>query len=289
MSWIVYKVLREFAVNTDTGAVNIGGLGTIIGTFKDTFRPFSVGNTTSNTLTTDTTYTFKQPQTSVSEAGVIRPLSYANSNIFEEQTDTEIDNKIIDLCLDEIKTGEGIGCYKIQTTTPTGGTWTSITTFEDKVYESSNTVYTLWRKTNDSAPSTIRPLKWNDGSSAFQEMSDANINTLVAALQNRILDTGIGLYVVATAAPGTGTWQTQGNPFSDTRHQRDTQNYTGFYAATYQTNFSGFYSAGFGLPSFQGFYTGFFTGPAFQGSYSTTTIISGLETVSTKRLYLRTG
>ena len=130
---------KDFADNTDgsgTGEINIGGSGTTIGTATDTKRDDAVGtHPTDGASSTVTTYTAKQVESTASESITNRPLGYESSGTvgMHEFTDSELDSDILDKIVDDL-VAQGdytIGQYKLATSSPTGGTWTSRYTLTD--------------------------------------------------------------------------------------------------------------------------------------------------------------
>ena len=272
MDYTVDVVLRLFAnTNSGLGTVNIdGATGTSIGTFVDTSRSGSVGDhPVADSPTTVTTYTFKQDITSSATEVITRPIEYSSSGI-RQQDDTALNNSIITRILNTCA-ASGIGSYALQPTAPSG-TWTSIGTITNSVIGATNTT-TLWRKTGDTAPTTVRPLKYQTSpSKSFKEMTDVEIQGLTNRFRNRIISTGICTYKLQTSAPTPGTWTTRGAAFNDTRNtlasQSYTGSYTGSYGATYSRSFAGSYSATYSQ-SFVGSYSATYS-QSFTGSYSGT-------------------
>jgi hypothetical protein len=293
--YAAHIILKNFASSaTGLGTVNIDGVsGTSIGTFSDTTRPYTVGQHPVGTDFTTVTYTFKQVVSPAeSESSLARPVEYSTSGV-RQQNDTQLNAAVISRALSNMVAG-GVGVYKLQPSAPVG-TWVSRGTITNTTSAGTNTS-TLWQRTDNTAPTTVRPIKYS--SSALREMTDADIQTLTARFRNRIVDTGIGTYKVQTSAPTPGTWVTSGSAFDDTRNQLANQTYTGSYSGsysgnytgtyttafsgTYTTAFSGTYSrafsgtyilyyAGRNAGSFTGSYTGFFTGSytgSFSGSYT---------------------
>jgi hypothetical protein len=293
MDYCVDVVLKHFAnTNSGLGTVNIdGATGTSIGTFVDTSRSGSVGDhPVADSPTTVTTYTFKQDITTTATEVITRPIEHSSSGI-RQQNDTQLNASIITRALADCA-ASGIGSYALQPSSP-AGTWTSIGTITNSVIGATNTT-TLWRKTGGTAPTTIRPLKYQTSpSKSFKEMTDAEIQGLTNRFRNQIISTGICSYKLQTSAPTPGTWTTRGSAFDDTRNTLAdpsysgsytgsfTGTYTGNFAGTYVGTFAGTYSrafagaysgayqrffSGFSGGFFTGFYTGFFTG-FFAGSY----------------------
>lgn len=287
--YITHTILTQFAAsNTGVGTVSSNSSFTLIGTFTDTYRPYTVGQHPIGTDITTVTYNFYQDLGSASET-LTRPVHYtAGANTFE-QDDTTLNTTVISNALANL-VNSGVGSYSLSPTTPVGGTWVAERTIQNTTAAANNVTY-LWRKTAATAPSTVRPLKVNSTSPiSVKEMSDAEIQTLTERLRNQIVTTGIGKYAVQSSAPAGGTWVTRGSAFSDTRNTTSTQSYTGTYAGTYSGNYTGSYTlfyAGSVGGFFSGTYTGFYTGN-YTGSYSGLTLDANTETVSTVSLWVRT-
>ena len=171
------------------------------------------------------------------------------------------------------------------------GTWTEVAAITNKLaVDTVSTTTKLWKRTTGSNTTATRPLGWDSSNNSLKELSDAEINDLVEMYQESIVDTGIGKYALQAAAPGTGTWQTVGDAFVDTRKQRTDQNYagdyTGSYTGTYAGSYSTFYS-GRQVGPYTGYYTGAYSG-TYTGTYVGATIMAATDTVSTMKLWLRT-
>lgn len=325
MDYAVDVILKDFAAtNTGLGTVNIdGATGTSIGTFVDTSRSGAVGDhPVTDSPTTVTTYTFKQDITTAATESLTRPVefSYTPSMGIRQQNDTQLNASIINRALNNL-VASGIGSYVLQPSAPLG-TWTSIGSITNSVIGATNTT-TLWRKTGGTAPTTVRPLKYQTSpTKSVKQMTDAEIQSLTNRLRNRIIATGIGTYRLQTSAPTPGTWTTVGAAFDDTRNalasQNYTGNYTGSYSGAYAGNYTGSYTRfrsqafagayaaffnGFTPGYFTGFYTGFFTGfyagtytgfytgfysGTYAGTYAGQTIQSSTSTISTVSLWVRT-
>jgi len=272
MDYCVDVVLKLFAnTNSGLGTVNIdGATGTSIGTFVDTSRSGSVGDhPVADSPTTVTTYTFKQDVTTAATEVITRPIEHSSSGI-RQQNDTQLNASIITRALANCA-ASGIGSYALQPSAPTG-TWTSIGTITNSVIGATNTT-TLWRKTGGTAPTTVRPLKYQTSpSKSFKEMTDVEIQGLTNRFRNQIISTGICTYKLQTSAPTPGTWTTTGAAFDDTRNTLASQSYTGSYTGSYGTSYSrafaGSYTGSYSR-SFAGSYTGSYS-RSFAGSYSGT-------------------
>ena len=288
--YLTHIILTQFAAsNTGVGTVSSNSSFTLIGTFSDTYRPYTVGQHPVGTDITTVTYNFYQDLGSATES-LVRPVRYsAGANTFE-QDDSTLNSTVIANALANL-VSYGVGSYSLSPTTPVGGTWVAERTIQNTTAAANNVTY-LWRKTAATAPSTVRPLKVNSTSPiSVKEMSDAEIQTLTERLRNQIVSTGIGKYAVQSTAPVSGgTWVTRGSAFSDTRDTTSTQSYTGSYSGAYTGNYTGaytlFYAGSIG-GYFSGTYTGFYTG-SYSGTYSGLTLDANTETVSTVSLWVRT-
>ena len=288
--YLTHVILTQFAAsNTGVGTVSSNSSFTLIGTFSDTYRPYTVGQHPIGTDITTVTYNFYQDYGTATET-LVRPVHYdVGANTFE-QDDTTLNTTVMANVLANL-VNYGVGSYSLSPTAPVGGTWVAERTIQNTTSAANNVTY-VWRKTAATAPSTVRPLKVNSTSPiSVKEMSDAEIQTLTDRLRNRIVATGIGKYAVQSTAPVSGgTWVTRGSAFSDTRETTSTVSYTGTYSGTYSGNYTGAYTrffAGSIGGFFSGTYIGFYTGN-YSGNYSGLTLNSGTETVSTVSLWVRT-
>ena len=272
----------DFADNTDgsgTAEINInGGTGTSIGTATDTKRDDAVGtHPTDGASSTVTTYTAKQIETAASESITNRPLGYVSSGTvgMHEFDDTELDTDILDKVVDDfVAQGDyTVGQYKLSTSTPSGGTWTSRYSLVNTEVDGTTTTYYIWQKTapTTAAVSNYKPLKVTGGGAGVQEMTVAEMEQIVPNLRNYMISSGKGKYVLQAAAPGSGTWVDQGS-FIDTRKEVAAQNYTGAYSGTYTGAYTGGYT---GAKNYAGTYTG---AKSYSGSYVGTSGYSGTYT-----------
>ena len=120
------------------------------------------------------------------------------------------------------------GQYRLASTAPSGGTWTSRYTITD-VANGGNTTYYIWQKTaaTSSPDSDLRPLK--AATNNVTAMTDAEIQQMVANFRNRIISTSVGTYKLQASTPSPGTWVSMGSA-QDTREAIASQNYSGTYA-----------------------------------------------------------
>ena len=273
---------KDFADNTDgsgTAEINInGGSGTSIGTATDTKRDDAVGtHPTDGASSTVTTYTAKQIETAASESITNRPLGYVSSGTVgvHEFDDTELDTDILDKVVDDfVAQGDyTVGQYKLSTSTPSGGTWTSRYSLVNTEVDGTTTTYYIWQKTapTTAAVSNYKPLKVTGGGAGVQEMTVAEMEQIVPNLRNYMISSGKGKYVLQAAAPGSGTWVDQGS-FIDTKKEVAAQNYTGTYEGSYTGSYTGGYT---GAKNYAGTYTG---AKSYSGSYVGTSGYSGTYT-----------
>ena len=280
--YLTHIVLSQFAAsNTGVGTVSSNSSFTLIGTFSDTYRPYTVGQHPVGTDITTVTYNFYQDYGTATE-NLVRPVHYsAGANTFE-QDDSTLNTTTISNALANL-VNSGVGSYSLSPTSPVGGTWVAERTIQNTTSAANNVTY-IWRKTAATAPSTVRPLKVNTTSPiSVKEMSDAEIQTLTERLRNQIVATGIGKYAVQSTAPVSGgTWVTRGSAFSDTRETTSNTSYTGAYSGNYTGAYTRFFAGSIG-----GFFSGTYTG-FYSGAYSGLTIDANTETVSSVSLWIRT-
>jgi hypothetical protein len=275
IEYAAHRLLTAFA-NTSTGtgtlSVNPGGTGglTLIGSFVDTYRPDPVGAHPVGTSVISITYDFYQNLSTDNTNVIKRPVEYTSGQGITTQSNTDIEEYIVSIAANRL-VADGLGSYKLQTTSPSvGGTWVSTATISDIAQSGNNYTY-LWRRTTQTAPTTYRPLKEDliGNEHSLKEMSDDEIDAMVPMLRNYIVSSGIGQYKVQQSIPSGGTWVTSGSAFSDTRQQLGNVSYSGNYAGTYIPTFTGTYTS----PS----YTSNFSGATYTGSYtgSFTTVYTG--------------
>lgn len=226
-SILAYQLTTDYATDTTTNlqaTVNIGGAGTSIGTFQDTWRTEAVNSpnpANAAGTTSSTTYTFKQQLTTGTVSITNRTTGWdaGNSRIIEH-TDAQYNTDIMDLVIADMVAGNQVGQYQFKVSTPAGGTWVSRGTFTDTTDSAgggTTTTWTLWQKTVLASPPSStanRPMKWN-GSNGLKEMSDAEIKQSTMLMRNRIINNLIGTYKVQSAAPTPGTWAQMGDTVTD--------------------------------------------------------------------------
>ena len=310
--YLEHVILTSFAaLDSGVGTLSVNpadstGL-THIGTFTDTKRNDAIGtHPVVGTNITTVTYKFYQDLGSDSEfiTNSIRPLALTDSADLQIMSDSQSNDDFISNTQENIISG-GLGMYKLSVGAPTGGTWTAKSTITNNLQNTSNTIK-LWRKTAAaSTPTTVRPLKYDSAGGSILEMSDSDINKWLPRVRNRIVAGGVGQYKVQASAPGGGTWIQAGSPFTDTRYEIASQNYTqgftgyysGSYTGAYVNYFSGTYVRSYGGGSygyfsgtrtkyFSGTYSGTYAG-TYTGTFAGNTIQSSTEDVSTVSLWVR--
>ena len=286
-------VTLKFATDTDgngTGELKIvtGGsaAATEVGTFSNRERNETVGTHPAGGAITTTVYRLNQATGAVSESSQINPLRWTGTSV-EQATDTELDTEVLDLvitamCAEDANT---VGQYKIGTSSPSGGTWTSRYTFTETQVDGTDVAYNLYQKT---APTTAAGTDTNILLKAAtagepQEMSAANLQTLVPAFRNRIIAGGVGKYLLQTGSPSaTGTWVQMGSTMTDQLKSISNVNYSGNYTGSYTGYYNRFF-AGFLNGAYAGSYSGTYT-----GTYAGATVLTSSATQETKQLFIRT-
>ena len=225
------RILRVMAAGTYTGTITVGTTASI-GTFADTALVDVAGGT--NTTTVTNTYTLSQVATATLGATTDPPMyvgldntTNVNQVVLQENLTTreQLADEIIARMV--ASTG-GTNAYYLATTAPAdGATWVSRGTLLDTKTNLTVTVtnYILWQRTTSGAILTNRdPVKLSSGN--IQSFTTAEINALIKTIEQRIVATGIGTYVIQAAAPVTGTWTNVGS-IVDTREDIATSNFIG--------------------------------------------------------------
>ena len=312
IEYITYRVLYEFANNqTGTGTLNLDGIGTTIGSFVDTSRPYNVGQHPVGTEINTNNITFYQDRNAVTRNPTARPLVWNGSSI-QEINNSQLNDVVLFNAGVKLTNG-GIGSYFIASSTPSGDSWIEIESFND-ISAGGDETYTLYRKVNSSNPISVRPLKTVSG--GLREMTDSEINALVNNFKEYIRTTGVGYYALQASAPTNGTYISSSDTITDTRNEigdvtytgtsvyTSTGTYTGTRDFTGERNFTGtrtftrFFSGRqenyIGERTFIGTRT--FTGTRdFTGSrsyigpapYVGTTVLNQKETISTRTLWVK--
>jgi hypothetical protein len=224
------RVLRVMASGTYTGTITIGTTNPI-GTFTDTALVGAAGST--NTTQVSNTYTLTQVSSATLGASSDPPMYVGLDTSTPNQTVLQENLTTIEQLADEIlsrmvaSTG-GTNAYYLASSAPSdGATWVSRGTLLDTITNLTITVtdYKLWQRTTSGATLTNRnPVKLSSGN--IQSFSTAEIEALIKTIEQRIVATGIGTYVLQASAPGTGTWSNAGT-IIDTREDITTTNFAG--------------------------------------------------------------
>lgn len=278
-----WRILDEFqSSDINTGSVGLTG-GTIpsgttaIGTFVDTRRQSGPGAHPVGTETYSTTSTFFQYNGTETE-DYVRPLKWDSTlEGIRESSNSDLDSHLIATALTFLTSESenyGLGQYRLQPSTPSGnGTWSNMGTITDRITNTDGTVTEnttkLWKKTSQTGTfntSVRRPLKLDTSTTpdSIKEMTDTEIKGLVKRFSNRIIESGIGTYVVQENAPASGTWVRRGDAFHDDRRTVTDATYTGSYTGYYagSRTYSGTYTG-----NYSGTYTGSYVGTAYAGNY----------------------
>lgn len=264
IEYIAYRVLYEFAnIQSGAGTLNFNGIGTNIGSFVDTSRPYSIGEHPVGTEVNTNTITFYQDRRTTTPNPSARPMIWNGSSL-QEINNSQLNNRVLLNAGVKLTTG-GLGSYYLSPTAPTSGSWIQIGSFNDTFIDGQVT-YNLFRKTNDSLPPVVRPLKTVTG--GMREMNDSEIESLVGNLREYIRTTGVGYYVLQEPVPTNGTYVTSGDNTSDTRYEIKDVDYTG--TRTFTRFFSGRRANYTGTRDFTG-----------------TTVLNNKETISTRTLWVR--
>ena len=224
------------------GSVNVGGSGTTFGSMSDTSRTQRV-NTGSNTQAapgtgteTDASFTYKQIITGPSSPSD-NTLNTEGFQIIDSTsgtiaaTEAQIAATVISQTIQDMRSGDEVGTYRVSTSNPGGGTWVNMGTwFTDTTY-SGTTTYKLWLKTaHTSVPgSNVYPVSAEYPAVGLREVNittSSNLvqNILLPVLQRDLLSNNSLRYnqqvtQVSGVARGTisdtrlsGTSDTQSNP-----------------------------------------------------------------------------
>ena len=264
-NYIAYQVGLHLssADSAEVGSLNRLTTGNTVGTFSNTFFNQPVGTHPSTSITTGTTNTTIYQTTGTAaetDSDVYSPLMWVDSASqtgFKLMPDTDL-NEAIDRYLTTIHTNEYPGSYRLATSAPSSD-WTSQqVAFTDTRSDGTSTNYYLWKRTDGTAPSTVRPMYVEDSAGgsgiALQEMDDRKIKySFGQRAKTRLLSSAIGTYELRSATQGApsspGTWVSRGTA-TDTKQTTSQQlftrdstvnfqaNYTKNYTKTYTTNFT---------------------------------------------------
>lgn len=202
-------------------------------------------------------------------------------------------------------------------------TYTSRYTIDDTQTDGTTQTYTLWQDTLSAVENLTvgtgglgRPLVKFNSDKEIVELTQAETESLVDRFRLSIDINSIGSYRLQDTAPTeAGTWQQKGDTMTDQRKTSTTVTYTGSYDGTYEGTYVGYYTGyytgtytgsyaadygGFAGTSYsgdyegtyegtyEGSYTGSYTG-TYTGDYDGLTLQSTSSTISSRKLYARTG
>lgn len=262
------RVLRVMAAGTYTGTITIG-TSNPIGTFTDTYYNQAVGTNQDTGITTGSTvYTLSQVTTATLGTASDPPMyvgldtSVSGQTILQENLTTR--EQLADEILSRMVAGTGgTNSYYLGTSAPAdGATWVSLGSLLDTKTAGTVTItdYKLWERTTSGATLTSKnPMKIT--SDPLQSFSDAEVEAIIKTIEQRIIDTGIGKYELATSAPGTGTWTNAGT-ITDNIETLDSTTYFGpqSFLASYTLSY-------LGADTFTNSFVGF-EGPVYETSYN---------------------
>ena len=246
IGYMVYRIVKAFA------ALSPGSIGTLttasasdpIGSWVDQERNETIGTHPATGAVTTTTKTLYQELSAASSGeynAATKPIRYSSG--LREMQFSNLQDEIIRLAVSEIASG-GIGSYYLSASAPSG-TWVARATLIDRA-QSVDITHILWQRTDAAAPSTsIRPMKWSSSLGGIQEMSNADIDSMVIMLQDEIRLNKICTYSLTSGAPLGGTWVQASSNLIDRRQQITSVGYTGAYTGAY----TGIYSSEVGYVS----------------------------------------
>lgn len=286
-------ITQKFATDTTgsgTAELNIvtgGSAGADeIGTFNNTERTEPVGTHPASGGTSLTVYRFNQPSSTASTSGQTNPCRW-NGDEVEVSADGEVDSEILDYVISAMANEDAntVGQYKLDTSTPAGGTWTSRYSITETQVDGTDVTYNLYQKTSPttSAGTDSNMPVISDGDGDLREATTAEVQSLTGAFRNRIMSSGVGTYLLQTGTPSApGTWQQMGGTMTDQLKNLATYAYAGNYTGSYVGSYDRFF-AGFLNGSYAGTYSGTYT-----GYYNGLTVITTSSTQETKQLFIRT-
>ena len=307
---IANVITTKFATDTDGSGiaelkVTTGSLETNytnVGTFTNRERTEAVGTHPAAGSTTETVYQFEQKSSPTSAGTYSTPLRW-NGTALAEMSSTQIEDEILDEVITAMVTEDAntIGQYKIGTTTPSGGTWTARYTITETQVDGTDVNYYLYQKTGaTTVPSSTKDslVKQTSGNT-ITEMTDTELQAFSDHFRKRIIDSGVGTYLLNNGTPSeTGTWVQMGTTMTDQlKSVTDVTyagSYTGYSEVVYTGSYAGYFNRFYGgylngayAGSFTGYYTGYYSAE-YAGNYTGATVQSTSTTQETKQLFVRT-
>ncbi len=221
----------ELASNNYTGTITFGNANPI-GSFSDTSRQGDIGST--DLTIVSNTYFLSQINTTTldltSDAPHVVGLDTSEPGVVVLKESNVTITTIADEVLQH-RASFRTGGYHLGNTSPSdGGTWISLGMIEDTLYNVSlnNTSYFLWKKIAGNTATLFRPIKLTG--SYLEEFNDTNIQGIIKKIEQRIIDTGVGSYVLQASPPVTGTWASRGTITDVRRIAEESSVDTGYVA-----------------------------------------------------------
>jgi len=262
------------ADSSDVGLLTTTASGNrLIGTLEDTYYPEPVGthpyDATSVVATSKNLYQINGTA-SLADSDVRKPIAHHDTNIYE-QNDTDV-NSFVDEINGRIATSDYAGSLKLSATAPSGDYTILVPSIlTDQRADSSGNPYTvnnysIWRKTNMSAPtnilndvggvSSIMGIKRSSGATGtyqgVEKLTDRQITQSIGqrAKTRRAIQGNVGSYELRTSSQGapTGsgqTWTAKGSATNTIRLVNEvpyTRSRVSAYARTRVSNYSQAYN-----------------------------------------------
>jgi len=286
------------ADSSDVGLLTTTASGNrLIGSLQDTYYPEPVGthpyNASSVVATSKNLYQINGTA-SLADSDVRKPIAHYDTNIYE-QNDTDV-NSFVDEINSRIVTSDYAGSLKLSATAPSGDYTVLVPSIlTDQRADSAGNPYTvndysIWRRTNMSAPtnilndvggiSSIMGIKRSSGATGtyqgVEKLTDRQITQSIGqrAKTRRAIQGNVGSYDLRTSSQGAPnvsgqTWTAKGSA-TNTIRLVDEQSYTRSFAGDYARVFVGNYSDNYSRTStrdFAGDYTGEYS-RNYAGNYS---------------------
>ena len=286
------------ADSSDVGLLTTTASGNrLIGSLQDTYYPEPVGthpyDATSVVATTKNLYQINGTA-SLADSDVRKPIAHYDANIYE-QNNTDV-NSFVDEINGRIATSDYAGSLKLSATAPSADYTILVpSVLTDQRADSAGNPFTvndysIWRRTNMSAPtnilndvggiSSIMGIKRSSGATGtyqgVEKLTDRQITQSIGqrAKTRRAIQGNVGSYDLRTSSQGAPnvsgqTWTAKGSA-TNTIRLVDEQSYTRSFAGDYARVFVGNYSDNYSRTStrdFAGDYTGNYS-RNYAGNYS---------------------
>jgi hypothetical protein len=302
------------ADSSDVGLLTTTASGNrLIGTLEDTYYPEPVGThpyNASSVVATSTNLYQINGTASLADSDVRKPIAHYDANIYE-QNDTDV-NSFVDEINGRIATSDYAGSLKLSATAPSGDYTILVPSIlTDQRADSSGNPYTvndysIWRRTNMSAPtnilndvggiSSIMGIKRSSGATGtyqgVEKLTDRQITQSIGqrAKTRRAIQGNVGSYDLRTSSQGAPTasgqtWTAKGSAtntirlvdevpytrsrvsaYARTRVSNYSQAYNRTRSSNYAGNFTGNYARDF-VGNYNRQFVGNYTGD-FLGNYT---------------------